>query len=1004
MPRAIAAALAVLTASVGLAQAQWVDPLPARAGRLIVKYRPTVSQCVHCLLARHAPFSALTGTDSLDHLHARVGARSAQALFSGDHGGERSQKYHDDREAIRARHARRASRAPRSAREPDLSNVFVLEIDPGVDPTAAAGAFARDPDVEYAEPDMAVQVGLTPSDPFFGTSGSFGQSFPDLWGLHVTGAEHAWNVANGSGVVVAVVDTGIKEKHVDLKANVWTNAGEIPRNRIDDDGNGFVDDVLGWDFIKNKNKVTDRHGHGTHVAGTIAAAGDNAIGVVGMAWGARIMTVRGLDERGRGFTSNLVKAIRYAIDNGADVVNNSWGGGGRSQIVDDVVAEATSQGVVVVFAAGNESSGVSTGAAPGAIAVAATQHDDTRATFSNYGQYVSVAAPGVQVLSTRGASRVGGTKVGGKYQLLSGTSMAAPHVAGLIAVLLSAQPGLGIDDVRWRLELNADQPGWPGYEGRRFNPFFGYGRINAARVFDPPPVTTRITTTGATFHALAGTSRPNALSTRFGFTTHDPVAWTLSGPGWLVPETPTGTGDATVASTLDATTVGIGSHAGTLDLTAPAAVDGGGSLGVAVHVHADRRAGEPFVLAEARSILAPPAVAGDGQGTFFAWIAWPASGSPDLMGAYIGSEGAITGPFVIDPGWCEPDRCQVKNGFEVAATFDGSAFLVAWNEEEREYPYSGNRRRHDRVKAVRVSAAGAVLAPPVTLAENVETANNDNSYDQYFYGVDAASDGNGSVVLWGQIDWSESYARAFRFWTRRVDLAGAAPAAKQVIYPTSDTVDPQSIDPKIACLPDGGPCLVAWHEADGEYGVDHYIDKIVGKRFVGDVAIDPAPRRIVRDGEALAALTTGPGQFLVSTYRFGSCSSGNCYDVAAARMAADGTALDPDGVVVNEGGAGALPAGSFAGVADAAFDGTNYWITWSELADASSSPVTCHPFAARIGTSGGVLDAEPSGLLMTAVPPVCGYAPSTIAIAGDRSLTSWIDLPSRVIVQPGTLP
>ena len=695
-----------------------------------------------------------------------------------------------------------------------------------------------------------------------------------------------------------------------------------------------------------------------------------------MAWGARIMAVRGLDERGNGFTSNLAKGIQYAIDNGADVINNSWAGG-RSQAIDDVVAAAASQGVVVVFAAGNENSGYAgTAGAPDVIAVAATQYDDSRAPFSNYGPHVSVAAPGVQFCRPEGRTVSAARKSAESTGCCREPAWRRRTSPGSLPCSSPRNRASRSTRSAGTSSSTPTNPAGQATKGSGFNPYFGCGRINAARVFDAPPATTRMTTPATTFHALEGTTRPQALSLDFTFTTHEPVDWSISGPTWLVPEAATGTGGATVPCTLDATAIGAGSYSGTLAVAAPTTVDGGGSVSVATHVHHDGRAGTSYVLSEAPLIQADaPAIASDGQGTLFAWVPWPTSGLLDLVAAYVASDGTVTGPFTIDPGFCESDLCQLKHGSQVAAVFDGSAFLVAWEEEVQEhpYPYNGNPRRHDLVKAVRVSAAGQVLGPPVTLAENIETAAPDNSYDEYFFNLRVAADGAGSIVLWGQIDWSQPYPRAFRYWTRRVDLSGNAPAARQQFYPAADTTDPQFIEPRIACMPADGTCLVAWHEADGEMFNGRYVDKIVGKRFVADVALDAVPRRILRDGENMAGLVSGNGQFLATSYRVTACVAGQCNQAVAARFATDGTALDPDGVVLNN--AGPDGSGRLEGPIGAAFDGSNYWVTWGEIA-ALTAPPTCYPFAARLGATGGVLDSEPSGLLLTASPIPCSAARS----------------------------
>jgi subtilisin family serine protease len=237
-----------------------------------------------------------------------------------------------------------------------MSGVYVLELPPGTDAGRAAVRLAADPDVAWAEPVFEYHATFTPNDPFFASTGTWGQSYADLWGLHKIDAATAWDTANGTGTVVAVVDTGVDYTHPDLAANMWTNAGEIPGNGSDDDGNGFIDDVRGWDFVDDDNDPDDEHFHGTHVAGTVAAVGNNGTGVVGLAWGARIMPVRGLDSHGTGSSDELAECLVYAAESGADVISNSWGGFGTSQVIVDAIATARALGAVVVAGAGNDGS------------------------------------------------------------------------------------------------------------------------------------------------------------------------------------------------------------------------------------------------------------------------------------------------------------------------------------------------------------------------------------------------------------------------------------------------------------------------------------------------------------------------------------------------------------------------------------------------------------------------------------------------------------------------
>jgi subtilisin family serine protease len=208
--------------------------------------------------------------------------------------------------------------------------------------------------------------------------------------------------------MVGVIDTGIDYNHPDLAANVWTNPLEIPGNGIDDDGNGYVDDVHGYDFVNRDGDPMDDHGHGTHVAGTIAAVANNGIGVAGVSWHAKVMALKFLDAGGSGWVSDAVEALNYATDMGAKITNNSWGGGEYSTALRDAIAAANSAGAVFVAAAGNSANNNDATPfypagyeGPNVIAVAATDASDTLAVFSNFGRNtVQLGAPGVGIYST----------------------------------------------------------------------------------------------------------------------------------------------------------------------------------------------------------------------------------------------------------------------------------------------------------------------------------------------------------------------------------------------------------------------------------------------------------------------------------------------------------------------------------------------------------------------------------------------------------------------------
>jgi subtilisin family serine protease len=266
------------------------------------------------------------------------------------------------------------------------------------------------------------------------------------WGTDLVKAPAAWeNGYTGQGVVVAVIDTGVDYNHEDLRNNIWTNTKEIANNGIDDDGNGYVDDVSGWNFSGNNNNTFDDNGHGTHVSGTIAGE-NNGIGVTGVAYNAKIMPVKVLNESGSGSYSAITNGIYYAVNNGANVINLSLGGYYSNNNLKKAIEYASSKGVIVVMAAGNDGSSSPDYPARYAyntgIAVGAVDINNNLANFSNRAgrQEISyVTAPGVDIYSSLPNNQ---------YGSYSGTSMAAPHVAGVVALMLSANPYLTDSQVR----------------------------------------------------------------------------------------------------------------------------------------------------------------------------------------------------------------------------------------------------------------------------------------------------------------------------------------------------------------------------------------------------------------------------------------------------------------------------------------------------------------------------------------------------------------------------
>ena len=330
-----------------------------------------------------------------------------------------------------------------------------LVVAPGVSPAAMRAWAAGIDGVAGIEPDFAIRPTAVPNDP----------SFTDQWGLRNTGqaggsrggdiaAVAAWDVTTGSrSVVVAVIDSGFDYTHPDLAANAWRNPGEVPGDGLDNDGNGFVDDVHGWDFANDDADPMDDDGHGTHVAGTIGAVGDNGVGVTGVSWQVSIMGLKFLDAEGSGSISDAIAAISYATrmrrEFGVNVVatNNSWGGADRSLALRAAIAEGGAAGILFVTAAGNDGvNGDRRANYPAnedldaVIAVTATNRSNRLPAFATYGPvHVDLAAPGAAIRST---------VPGGGYATFSGTSMAAPHVTGTIALLATANPAASATAIR----------------------------------------------------------------------------------------------------------------------------------------------------------------------------------------------------------------------------------------------------------------------------------------------------------------------------------------------------------------------------------------------------------------------------------------------------------------------------------------------------------------------------------------------------------------------------
>ena len=327
------------------------------------------------------------------------------------------------------------------------TQLFEIEVLPGQSVPDLVEYFSSLDIVDYAEPNYLMESMAVPNDQFYGVQ----------WGFPNIDAESAWDTrTDSSSVIVGVIDSGVQYDHPDLAPNIWTNSGEIAGNGIDDDGNGYVDDFYGYDFDNEDSDPMDDNGHGTHVAGTIGAQGNNSIGVTGVGWDASLMSLKVI---GGGSNADVARAIDYATDNGAQITNNSYGYAGTnvggSNVMSGAIGRAKDAGVLYVVAAGNSRAGIPASDMDGnfnswpaeyskihdnVITVGAIDEDGSYASYSHWGdQSVQIAAPGTQI---------GSTYVNDGYVYLSGTSMAAPHVAGAAALLWAERPDLDYLDIK----------------------------------------------------------------------------------------------------------------------------------------------------------------------------------------------------------------------------------------------------------------------------------------------------------------------------------------------------------------------------------------------------------------------------------------------------------------------------------------------------------------------------------------------------------------------------
>ncbi len=454
----------------------------------------------------------------------------------------------------------------------NLDNIYRLRVPLESDILSFIHEYASYPDVVYAEPNGIVHPCCVPNDAHFCVQWSLDNTGQMILG-NVAGfpdadidAPEAWDIGRGSpAVVIAIIDSGIDYTHPDLASRIWMNTNEIQGNGIDDDYNGFIDDVIGWNFPHNDNDPKDGHGHGTLCAGTAAAVTDNGIGIASAGWNCTIMPVQIANESWVAYWTDIAAAIKYAADNGADVISMSFGSYAQENIVRDAVNYAYELGVFLCAAAGNDNlkNKFYPAAYENVTAVAATNQNDQRCTKqdwdphnywpgelrgSNGGSWVDIAAPGTLIYSTMPMYHVTfnaiinphtGHAIVPEYDWYGGTSSASPLVAGIAALLVSKNPSISPDGVKALLCRYVDP-----YNSTTY---IGTGRINAqkaltALLLSPKPPTITGPATGKIRHLY-----------NYIFNSTDPDGDTVSyvidwGDGDVVNQGPFSSGEAIVVS------------------------------------------------------------------------------------------------------------------------------------------------------------------------------------------------------------------------------------------------------------------------------------------------------------------------------------------------------------------------------------------------------------------------------------------------------------------------
>ncbi len=503
-------------------------PVNAAKGQLVVQFKSeganAVTKSAALLFQSGQSFSTATSdhSSSLDILNQHFGLSSVEPLLPLHHqkmantGTQSTELFSQYVDEIKAKFPARSKRSVKTFQSSQLVNTYIFKLPKDTNLVEACAAYKLDPHVAYCQLNYGMKANAVSSpsnDPYFDSYGTWGQNAYDMWGLRKINVfsdtgESVWDITKGNGITVAVLDTGLDVNHPDIVQNLWINEGEIPNNGIDDDGNGFIDDITGWNFEDNTNNLTDHIGHGTFIAGIIAATGNNQTGIIGVAPQVKIMPIKFASfNANNNYVSSLVNAIMYAVDNGADILNISWNIDAQNAEVpalEQAIKFAYDMGLVIVTSAGNNNSDVALYSPANmheTITVGALGYNDERAQFpfgstaSNFGNLLDVSAPGKEILSLNDRAGVnffatlfpdhivGGDK---EYIFLDGSSAAAAFASGVSALILSHNSAFTVEDVRQILRVSADDIGAAGFDTDT-----GYGRINAlnaVKMTKPPSV------------------------------------------------------------------------------------------------------------------------------------------------------------------------------------------------------------------------------------------------------------------------------------------------------------------------------------------------------------------------------------------------------------------------------------------------------------------------------------------------------------------------------------